>query len=104
MHWAYDYLGRVASGKLCWQDGTPVAGEHFEYTFEDLGHWRTARRDGDHECLANCGTVILECTGQQNKDKEAKAAAAKTLCVPAVNNHAEIGRWAFLEIREPWDA
>jgi type III restriction enzyme len=46
----------------------------------------------------------LECTGEKKKDKEAKVATAKTLWTPAVNNHGEFGRWAFLEIRDPWDA
>ena len=48
--------------------------------------------------------LILECTGQKKKDKEAKVTTAQTLWVPAVNNHCEFGRWAFLEIRDPWDA
>jgi hypothetical protein len=33
-----------------------------------------------------------------------KAAAARTLWVPAVNNHSGFGRWAFIEITDPWDA
>jgi len=24
--------------------------------------------------------------------------------VPAVNNHGGLGRWAFIEITDPWDA
>jgi type III restriction enzyme len=49
-------------------------------------------------------TLILECTGQKKKDKEAKVATAQTLWVPAVNNYRDFGRWAFLEIPDPWDA
>jgi type III restriction enzyme len=48
--------------------------------------------------------LILECTGQKKKDKEAKVSTAQTLWVPAVNNHAGFGRWAFLEIDDPWNA
>jgi type III restriction enzyme len=48
--------------------------------------------------------VIVEVTGEKKKDKEAKAATARTLWVPAVNNHAGFGRWAFVEIADPWDA
>jgi type III restriction enzyme len=48
--------------------------------------------------------LILECTGQKKKDKEAKVATAQTLWVPAANNHGGFGRWEFLEIRDPWDA
>jgi type III restriction enzyme len=48
--------------------------------------------------------LILECTGQKKKDKEAKVTTAQTLWIPAVNGHGEFGRWAFLEISDPWDA
>ena len=33
-----------------------------------------------------------------------KVATARTLWVPAINNHGGFGRWAFLEIDDPWDA
>jgi type III restriction enzyme len=48
--------------------------------------------------------LILEVTGQQREDKAAKVSTARTLWVPAVNNHGGFGRWAFLEVRDPWDA
>ena len=48
--------------------------------------------------------LILEVTGERKKDKEAKVATARTLWVPAVNNDGSFGRWAFLEISDPWDA
>jgi type III restriction enzyme len=48
--------------------------------------------------------LIVEVSGEARKDKAAKAAAARTLWVPAVNNHGGFGRWAFLEITDPWDA
>jgi type III restriction enzyme len=48
--------------------------------------------------------LILECTGQKKKDKEAKVTTAQTLWAPAVNNHGAFGRWGFLEIDDPWDA
>ena len=34
----------------------------------------------------------------------AKVTTAQTLWIPAVNGHGEFGRWAFLEVRDPWDA
>jgi YD repeat-containing protein len=39
-HWSYQYdsLGQVTSGKRVWQDGTPVAGQQFEYAFDDIGN------------------------------------------------------------------
>ena len=48
--------------------------------------------------------LIVEVTGERKKDKAAKVATARTLWVPAVNNHGGFGRWAFLEIADPWDA
>ena len=49
-------------------------------------------------------TLILEVTGEQRKAKRAKAEAARDLWVPAVNNDGRFGRWAFLEVTDPWDA
>jgi len=48
--------------------------------------------------------LIVEVTGEKKKDKAAKVATARTLWVPAVNNHGGFGRWAFIEIDDPWDA
>ena len=47
--------------------------------------------------------LILEVSGEPRKDKAVKVATARTLWVPAVNNHGGFGRWAFLEITDPWD-
>jgi type III restriction enzyme len=52
----------------------------------------------------NVINLIVEVTGEKKKDKAAKVATARTLWVPAVNNHGGFGRWAFLEIADPWDA
>ena len=48
--------------------------------------------------------LIIEVTGEPKKEKAAKVETARTLWVPAVNNHGGFGRWAFLEISDPWDA
>lgn len=48
--------------------------------------------------------LIVEVTGERRKDKAAKVATAKTLWVPAVNHHGGFGRWAFLEMDDPWNA
>jgi type III restriction enzyme len=48
--------------------------------------------------------LLVEVTGEKKKDKAAKVATARTLWVPAVNNHGGFGRWAFIEIVDPWDA
>jgi len=48
--------------------------------------------------------LVLEVSGEPRKDKAAKTSTARTLWVPAINNHGAFGRWAFLEITDPWDA
>ena len=57
-------------------------------------------RDGMDEPL----NLVLEVSGWKLKEKEAKVSTARNLWVPAVNNHGGFGRWAFLEISDPWDA
>ena len=48
--------------------------------------------------------LIIEVTGEHKKDKAAKVSTAKTLWIPAINNHGGFGRWAFIEITDPWNA
>lgn len=45
--------------------------------------------------------VIVEVSGEERKDKANKVATAKTLWVPAVNNHGGFGRWLFVEVTDP---
>lgn len=52
----------------------------------------------------NLLNLLIEVTGEKKKDKAAKVATARTLWVPAVNNHGGYGRWAFIEINDPWNA
>ncbi len=49
-------------------------------------------------------TLIIEVTGEKKADKAVKVATARNLWVPAVNNHGGFGRWAFLEVDDPWNA
>jgi RHS repeat-associated protein len=48
--WAYSYdsLGQVTSGKRYWSDGVPVAGQQYEYSFDDIGNRKVAA-DGGNE-------------------------------------------------------
>ena len=48
--------------------------------------------------------LIVQVTGASDKDKAAKVATARNLWVPAVSNAGAWGRWAFIEISDPWDA
>jgi len=48
--------------------------------------------------------LLIEVSGEERRDKAAKVATARTLWVPAINNHGGFGRWAFVEIADPYDA
>jgi len=43
----YDKLGQVVSGKHYWNDNTPVAGQQFEYGFDDIGNRTATKAGGD---------------------------------------------------------
>ena len=45
--YAYDSLGQVTSGKKYWTDGTPVAGQQFQYQFDTIGNRQTTDAGGD---------------------------------------------------------
>ena len=48
-YWVYQYdaLGQVTSGKKYWADGTVVAGQQFEYAFDDIGNRTSTKAGGD---------------------------------------------------------
>jgi len=48
--------------------------------------------------------LLIEVSGAERRDKAAKVATARTLWVPAVNNHGGFGRWAFVEVSDAYDA
>ncbi len=61
-------------------------------------------RDTKSERADSLLNLIIEVSGEKKKDKAAKVSTARTLWVPAVNNHGAFGQWAFIEIDDPWDA
>ncbi|MBL9169886.1 MAG: RHS repeat-associated core domain-containing protein [Verrucomicrobiales bacterium] len=50
-YWVYEYdsLGQLISGKRFWNDGTPVAGQQFEYTFDSIGNRTATKAGGDDD-------------------------------------------------------
>ena len=69
--------------------------------------WTTSGRAKLRKDFARAAEYLREYRAWEKvkkKDKEAKVSTARTLWVPAVNNHGGFGRWAFLEIQDPWDA
>jgi type III restriction enzyme len=61
-------------------------------------------RIDDGHGLDDLLNLIIEVTGQKKSDKVAKVDTARSLWIPAVNNHGGFGRWGFIEISDPWDA
>lgn len=72
-----------------------LGGQEHRYVPDFLVKWD----DGQPEPL----NLILECSGEKRRDKEAKVATALNQWVPAVNNHGGFGRWAFVEVGDPWN-
>jgi len=75
-----------------------INGEEKNYIPDFIVHYNDGHGADD---LLN---LIVEVTGEHKKDKAVKVMTAKTLWIPAVNNHGGYGRWAFIEISDPWDA
>ena len=48
-YWVYNYdaLGQVTSGHKYFYDQTPVAGQQFDYTFDDIGNRTQTKTGGD---------------------------------------------------------
>jgi len=91
-----EVLGYVKNHSLGFNIPYTLNGEDKNYIPDFLVHIRDVADD-----LLN---LIIEVTGERKKDKAAKVSTARNLWVPAVNNHGGFGRWAFLEISDPWDA
>jgi hypothetical protein len=56
--------------------------------------WRSGRGDPLN--------LIIEVAGDRDRAKEAKVSTAKTRWVPAVNTAGQWGRWAIMEVDDPW--
>ena len=85
----------------------PLNGEQKQY-YPDFVARARVEADDRHRAHTAAGgdqlNLIIEVSGEQRKDKAAKVSTARTLWVPAVNNHGGFGRWAFVEVTDPWDA
>jgi len=42
-----DWLGQVTNGARYWNDGTPVAGQQYQYQFDTIGNRLSTRAGGD---------------------------------------------------------
>jgi type III restriction enzyme len=75
-----------------------LAGEEHQYTPDYLV------RIDDGRGPADPLNLIVEVSGEARKDKAVKVATARDFWVTAVNNHGGYGRWAIVEITDPWNA
>ena len=77
------------------------------YTFEGQEHYYLpdflARVDDGHG-TTDLLNLIVEVTGEPRPEKAAKTATITHLWVPAVNNSGQFGRWAFIEVKDPYTA
>ena len=91
---------------VCYVKNDRQPGFAIPYTFEGNQHQYLpdfAARVDDGHGPADLLSLLIEVTGEKKQDKEAKVATARTLWVPAVNNHGGLGRWAFVEVSDPYN-
>lgn len=74
-----------------------LAGARKSYVPDFLVRWDDGRAAEDPLYL------VLEVSGEKEEEKEAKVATARSSWIPAVNHLGTLGRWAFFEIRDPWN-
>lgn len=48
--------------------------------------------------------LVIEMSGEQRDDKDAKVRTSRDLWVPGVNALEAYGEWSFLEVTDPWNA
>jgi type III restriction enzyme len=80
----------------------PLNGETKQYYPDFIASVRSVRLQAD--LLDADLNLIIEVSGEARKDKAAKVNTARDFWVPAINNHGGFGRWAFVEVSDPWDA
>jgi RHS repeat-associated protein len=93
--WVYQYdsLGQVVSGKRYWSDGTPVAGQQFEYTFDDIGNRKSTGRGGDESGVglrsaSYTNNALNQLTGRDVPGYLDVLGSATNTAMVAVNNQA----------------
>jgi hypothetical protein len=62
-YWVYGYdnLGQLTTAKKYWPDGTPAAGQQFEYNFDDIGN-RTTQLTTAQTCSTSTRTATFRAT------------------------------------------
>ena len=114
------HISHVVADTESWEQKTAQALEEMDevvhyvknhnlgFTIPYIGYERTKQYIPDFIAKVNTGddkplNLILEVSGRATEDKTVKVDTAKNLWVPSVNKSQNFGRWAFLEISDPWD-
>ena len=58
-NYGYDELGQVTSGKRYWADNTPVAGQQYDYDFDDIGNRKSTTSNARPETRNSLYTANL---------------------------------------------
>ena len=99
-----EVLRYVKNDKLGFTIPYTLNGEEHQYIPDFIAVVKQSPSQGEGRGEGDEINLIVEVTGEKKKDKAAKVATARTLWVPAINNHGGFGRWAFIEVADPWDA
>ncbi|MGV3772586.1 MAG: hypothetical protein ACO1QB_06755 [Verrucomicrobiales bacterium] len=110
-HYEYDALGQVIEGKKAWVDGTPVAGQQFEYAFDDIGNRTETKAGGDasgnpaslRSAIYNANS-LNQYTSRTTPDKMdviGLATAGATVAVDSYTNLYRRGQYFHAELPLP---
>jgi RHS repeat-associated protein len=90
-YWLYEYdrLGQLTSGKHYWADNTPVAGQQFEYAYDDIGN-RTATKEGGDSSGAGLRTVSYTANALNQYDSRTVPGAADILGIAHANATVQV--------------
>jgi type III restriction enzyme len=93
-----EVLAYVKNQGLSFSIPYTIDGEEHQYVPDFIAHL------DDGNGMDDPLQLVIEVSGAQRRDKEAKVATAQSLWVPGVNNLRTQGRWAFIECDDPWNA
>src|SRR5262249_10257307 len=88
--YGYDPLAQFTSGTNCWPDGTPVAGQQFEYAFDNIGN-RTSTKSGGNSSGFQLRTATYSPNGLN--EYTSREAPGYSDVLGAANTNAAVTLW-----------
>jgi type III restriction enzyme len=98
-----EVLAYVKNQNLGFYVPYPTTGDERRYVPDFIARVATGDRGGPG-APSGLLNLVLEVSGEAKKEKADKVAWARSIWIPAVNNHGGFGRWEFMGISDPWDA